>query len=1019
MNYCPLNVYTCYNFLSSALRIDDVFNICKKYNYHFFGVTDLNIAYSFGDILSNNKIAADVKGIFGASFIYFFNQKKFKLSCFIENEIGYHNLINIISSNKNIIDNVDFKFSTEGLIGVLECISNDEIKNLLIHHDENELSKTIFSINKLFKKFYLGIEVYNQQDQILTDYLRIFAKNHNYQCVAFNKHLYINKNDAITIDILNAIKNNTKLEYRQKDGPYFFLKENALQTLYSKDEIENTYQIALQCNNFTLNNIQGKLLSFPGIENKKDYIKNYAINKLNNLSLNNKKYIDRLEYELNVIEKMGYLDYFLIVQDYVLFAKKNNILVGPGRGSAAGSLISYLLDITNVDPIKYDLLFERFLNPKRTSMPDIDIDFEDYRRDEIISYIQEKYGYDRTASIITFQTFKAKGCLQDIQRVFNIDSRDIKTISNCLMNIDSFKLAYKKSDKFKDLIKDNYYLEIVKLARKLEGLPRQSGLHAAGIIINDESLINYIPVQKTDNNTLITQFEKPLLEELGFLKMDILGLTNLTIIKDMCNYINIYYNKDFSLNDINLNDKKTLDILNKGLTCGIFQLESSGITKAIKEIKVNSFDDIVSTLALYRPGPMDNIPLFAKNKNEKLTIRYQDARLKPILESTYGIIVYQEQIMQIAQSIAGFDLGKADLFRRAISKKDNDKLSELKDDFINGATKNGIDKYVSEDIFELIHKFANYGFNKSHSVSYAIITYQMAYIKANYPHAFYASILNHFQLNDHRINTITQELNYFGIKIALPSINKSRKYFVIEDNKLIIPFTLIKGLNRDTIDALIDINKNYVDSFTSFIEESLQYKISEESINALINAGAFDEFNLTRKTLRKAMPILQSFFKTISLEGDLTKNERLSLLPIIKNEDEDENLKLDLEYQTLNIILSGSLLERYKSQINSLNINPIKEQILNINKRGNKIAVIIKSIKIIKTKNNQEMAILIGQDDSYLIEIILFASVYKEYTYLLKTNNAIICKGYLKQDDKDSEKYIFIAQNIMALEEDK
>ena len=1014
MNYCPLNIYSGYTFLSSTLKVEDIFKICEKNNYPYFGLCDELNMHAYGDIIAlQNKYK--VKPIYGATIKYLVNDEHPLLVClYCTSEISYRNLIKIISLYPEGITSKEFTLLKKELIAIVPTISNNEIKTLLQDHDLVTLEKELSAFKDGFLSFYLGIEIYQENDLYLINLLREFARNNNYQTVAFNKHLYLSKKDAIGLTILKAIKNDARITIKEEDGPYFFLNEAALNKLYTKQELSNSITIANNCSKFNFFIKRGKLLNFD-IPNKKEYIYNKCLSSLKEKNLFNENYISRVNYELDIIEKMGYLDYFLIVEDYVKYCKNNSIPVGPGRGSSAGSLVSYLLNITEIDSCKYDLLFERFLNPERISMPDIDIDFADYRRDDVVKYIFNKYGNNKCANIVTFQTLGAKGSIRDIGRIYSINASDISYLTNAIGKNKSLADAYKKSDEFKVLLEDDYYLNIVRLAKKIEGLPRQEGLHAAGIIINDENLFNSIPVTINSDGTLVSQFEAPLLEQLGYLKMDILGLTNLTIIESMEKYIRHYYDKNFNIKSISLNDEKTFSILNKGLTCGLFQLESVGITKALKNVVINSFDDLVAILALYRPGPMDNIPTYSQNKNTKRKIDYLDPILEKILAPTYGVIIYQEQIMQIVQLVASFSLGKADLFRRAISKKDSSKLIELKDDFISGAIKNGFTNQKANEIYDLIFKFANYGFNKSHSVSYAVISYQMAYIKANYPTCYYACLLNHLPLNDPRMNLLFKELNYFNINLKLPSINKSSLQYVIEDNSLYIPFSSIKGIDKNILLSLNKIITNHIDSFSTFMKFAHEENIPEEAVINLINAGCFDEFNKTRVTLRHSITMFKNYYSSISSEGMLTQEELMLLQPIIQDEEEDESLKYELEFNTLGLLLSGSLLNKYKNQLVNNHIRPINE-LINNKVFSTQIGAIIKKVKIIKTKKNENMASVILQDDSTIIEGVIFPRTYAQYMHLLKVDNALLIKGYFQYKD---EEISFICNDLIKLEEEK
>lgn len=1014
MPYCPLNIFTGFTFLSSTLKVEDIYRLCDQRNYPYFGICDLNSMYAYGDAEKYRSSFRSVP-LYGATFIYLWeDEHPVEISCFIATETGYRNLIRILSLYPHGITEKDLSEYKSGLISILPTISNSDFETF-IQKNEPDFYQRLLKFGKGFDRFYLGIEIYTKQDAVRAENIRSFARKYRFESVAFNRHLYLEKNDAIGLTILKAIQKDERIAKKEEEGPYYFLNSAGLETLYSKKELENTFEIAEFCKSFIFLKKRGKLLSVP-ISDKKELLLSKCSSELKKRNIDTAIYRDRLHYELDIIDKMGFSDYFLIVEDYVRYAKDQNIPVGPGRGSSAGSLVSYLLGITEIDSVRYNLFFERFLNPERTSMPDIDIDFADYRRDDISKYIQKKYGFERTGNIITFQTFGARAAIRDIGRVFSIHPRDISSLTSAIGKASSLKDAYRKNIEFRELCDDSYYLEIVRLAKKIEGLPRQSGMHAAGIIVNDENLLNSLPIVIREDGSILTQFEAPLLEKLGFLKMDLLGLTTLTMIESMQNYIRESYLPDFDMKTIPLNDEKTFSVLNQGLTSGIFQLESSGITRALREVQIRSFDDLVAVLALYRPGPMENIPIYASNKNRQKKLNYIHSSLESVLKPTYGVIIYQEQIMQIVQIIAGFDLGKADLFRRAISKKDSEKLQSLKIAFIEGAKNNKIPLSIAEEIFRLIQKFADYGFNKSHSVSYAVLSYQMAYAKANFPAAYYCSMLNHLPLSDPRIQTMRQELVRFSLHLHLPSIRMSKNLFVIEGNHLILPFSMIRGINRQIVDDLISIQNEDPKNFMEFMEHAERKHISESAIVSLINAGCFDEYGSNRQTLRAALPIYRQFFQTISMEGDLTREELKQFLPIVPELEENEHLKYELEYQALGLLLSGSLLEEYQSIIRSKGIQTLKEQTLSNRRSPTAIAVIVNRIKRIKTKRKEAMAILSVQDDTMEMDVILFPKTYEKYNAVLSEKIAYIIEGVFRED-RDS--IAFIAEKLLKMEDEK
>ena len=1010
MNYIPLHVHSGYTFLSSSLKVEDIVSICKKKNFSCVGICDIHNMYAYPSLSLECK-KNNITPLFGMSLNIKSREGDFYISLFIKNEIGYKNLCKLIASKEEITTKNLSSYS-EGLILILPCVSNSIIRDYFIFDNPN-LERIIYTLQKSFSDFYLGIEIYSEDDKLISNKIRDFSLNHSYKSIAFPKHLYEKRNDALSLEILDAIKNDKKLNSTEQiNGPYYFLGESAINKLYTKEEIENTHLIFKDID-FEFNKVRGSLLQYPIQDNisKREYVFKLCKTNLLERGLFNLTYINRLNYELDIIEKMGYLDYFLIVSDYVNFAKKNNIPVGPGRGSAAGSLVSYALNIIDVDPLSYDLLFERFLNPGRISMPDIDIDFADYLRNDVINYIGKKFGEDKMANIITFQTIGAKQSLRDIGRVFSKNNMDIslmtKLIKDSSTTLDQNRLSNKDFDK---ICEDEHFNKIYNLAKKIEGLPRQQGLHPAGIILNNVPLKDCVPVHYGEDGRLVCQFEATYLEDLGFLKMDILGLRNLTIIEQIIKKIKLK-NPDFDISKISYNDEKTFKFLNNGFTQGIFQLESEGMTNALRRVQIHSFDDIVAVLALFRPGPMEFIKDYADNKNKNLKIKYIHPCLEEILKPTYGVIIYQEQIMQIVRKVASFTLSEADLFRRAISKKDESKLNALKESFINGALNNNFTYQEAENIFNLIYKFANYGFNKSHSVVYSITSYKMAYLKANYPGEFYSTLLDFNSLVDNKFSNEFMKLNY---KLGLPSINKSSYVYVNEENTLLIPFTAIKGLPNNIAEAIVyerELNGNYSD-FIDFISRIKEYKFTLAHAITLINSGAFDEFNQTRNTLRKAAPIVLQFVEeTANQVSLLSKEEQKLLYPSISSYPEDEKIKLEKEIEVLGVLLSGSFLDKYRNDINNQNVNTINS--LTSNKTVN-LAVIINSIKIIKTKKQDTIAILNCFDDTGEIKIVLFKETYEKEKFKLNKDIGILVTGYYKEDNLGAS---FIANSIELLKE--
>ncbi len=999
MAYFPLNVQTGYTFLSSALKIPSYVKKGKELGFTHLGISDIN-PYAYKEFETFSK-KENIIPIFGIRISFYFHNQLRNIHLYIESEEGYLSLCHITSLIDEDIYLGDFS-NVKGLICIVPMLTSNFFFN---EEDEKERMRMLMELKSFFSSFYIGTECYTKEDIEKLNEIYALCDQYDFKTVAFSKTLCLKKEDGLTLDILEAIKNDTKLsDYEEKSTPYFLLSETSCRKIYREKDF--LFFIEHDFSSFTLQKKRGELYKIQNIDDKKEKIYELAKTFLSKNNKWNELYEKRLNYELDVISKMGYLDYFLIVSDYVNYAKNHGILVGPGRGSASGSLVSYALSITEADPLKYDLLFERFLNPERISMPDIDVDFIDYHREDIIAYISSHYGEDKVSKIIAFQTFGPKQAIQDIGRVFSFNPSDIKLLSN---SIDSqqktFLDAYKFSPSFKELVQDEHYKLIASLARRIEGLPRQKGLHASGIIINNKPLKDVLPMFGKNSPA---PYEGNYLEELGFLKMDILGIRNLTIIENVLNRIN---QKDLKLENIPLDDKKTLEILNNGLTKGIFQLEGDGITDSLKEIGVDSFNDIIAINALYRPGPMEHISHYAKRKKHLEKIPYIDSRLEPILKETYGIIVYQEQIMRIVQDVASFSLGKADILRRAISKKSLDLLVSLKKDFIDGAKANGLNEKNANKIYDYILEFANYGFNKSHSVSYALFSYRMAYLKSHFPKEFFSALLD-MQKSSPNYSQYTNELRYFSLEILPPDINLSEQNFKVEEKGIRIPLSAIKGFSSNLEKALLEERKN--GSFTSLSDLFLRSKemgFSEQNYLALVNAGALDIFKLNRQTLRKAVKTYMLFANNIEGIKDLTPEERKLMEPKIISLKEDNKLKYQLEFETLGILLSGSLFSEYEKYFAHLEIHNIayayknKDQLMTI-------PAVISSVRIIKTRNKEDMEILQVYDEKDQVKVVIFPKIYKTIPYIVK-GDVILISGTLKQDDKGTS---FIASEIIKME---
>ena len=1006
MTYTPLHVYSGYSYLKSGLKIDEYLKKAKALNYKSVALTDI-ASFSGLPHFVNQCKEKGITPIVGADFYV----DEYLFTFIVLSEEGYRNLLkinNAYQAKKLSIDVV--KQNNDGLAVILGS-NNRLIKENFL---DKEFASKLARLSRGISKFYLGLEV---SDESYMNSFREFAYSHGYDLVAFPIVRYLNKEDALTLRMLEAIETKEVLDVKHYEGNEYLYSLEEVSATYKEEEIELTNKIK-DLVNFEFVSKRGAMLHFEnelGLTSA-EYLYKIAHEKLLEKGLNTTAYKERLKQELDVIISMGYSDYFLIVKDFVEYARNSNILVGPGRGSAVGSLVSYVLDITSSDPIKYNLIFERFLNKERQTLPDIDIDFEDIRREEIVKYISKKYGKNRVAKIIAVQKFGAKQALGDVGRVFNYERRDIELFTKLIKKDDeklSLRELYKQNKEFRLLVnEDKYYLEIVSLANRLEGLPRQSGMHAAGIVINNDPLCDAIPLTVDYNNENIVQFEKDYLEDQDFLKMDLLSLRNLTIVKDCLYRIKENYDIDLRFEDIPYEDKKAIEQIATTKTMGLFQLESFGMRKAIKELKPNQFSDIVALLALYRPGPMANIPEYAKRKQGKVKISYIDPCLKSILEGTYGILVYQEQVMKIANVMAGFSYGEADLLRRAISKKDMKKLASYEKKFIEGSIKNGHKEKTAKEVYSLIYKFGDYGFNQSHALGYAVLTCKMAYLKAHYPKEFYASILTGSN-SENFANTII-EMKSAKIKILNPDINLSGKSYVVKDDKIIFPLNSIKGLAGQASDQIIyEREEKPFSDFYDFVVRMNKYKMNSKVLMALIDAGAFDNLEKSRASLRISIPAALNYASMVGdSDGEMILDLSMFPKPTLTRVEDDVLFNLNKEFDVLGLMISGSPLMLVKDDIKDIKLTNIAD--IASSSGDIKVACIFRNIKSFKTKAGKPMAKASIYDDSGEYEITIFEEAYERGYDALKKNMIVIIDGYYSR-----QKDAFQVKDISRLEDIK
>lgn len=937
MDYVPLQVKTSYSLLSSLNNIEKLVSLAKNLGYTSLAITDSNM---FGTIeFYKCCLKYQIKPIIGLELTI----SDSIIILYAKNELGYKTLIKLstLASERNLkIDDLQ------------------DFVNVVLVMPFQSFNEKIFN---LFENKYIGYS--NQSEKECIKHPKVFISN----------VLYLNKNDYQYLDYLYMIRDGKVLgefELNTYKGHHLLSKEEIIK-IADEEDIQNSKHISDICNveiKYT-KNLQP--IYKEGID-EFQYLTNLCQKGLNKRLNNNieKKYQDRLDYELSVINKMGFCNYFLVVYDYVKYAKKNNILVGPGRGSAPGSLVAYTLGITEIDPIKYNLLFERFLNPERVTMPDIDIDFDSNKRELVVNYVIEKYGIKNVAGIITFNTLASKQVIKDVGRVLNIPLKLTDAISKLITDKDLIT-SYNNNSKLKSLINSSEELKkLYDISLHLEGLPRHVSIHAAGIVISNRHLDEVIPLYKNDIGIYTTAYSMNYLEELGLLKMDFLGISNLTIIDEIITNIKNNEQINISFNNIPLDDTKTMEIFKKADTDGIFQFESPGMKNFLKKLNPNSLDDLIAAIALYRPGPMDNIDSYIKRKTGKEPISYLDKCLEPILKSTYGIIIYQEQIMQIANVLAGYSLGEADILRRAMSKKKLDILQNEKEKFIKRSIEKGHSEESATKIFELILKFAGYGFNLSHSVSYAIVAYKMAFLKRHFCHYFMLSLLNNAIGSDVKTQIYISEAKHKKITITPPDINISTYKYIIKNKQIICPFSIIHNIGYSVSHAIIkEREKGPFKDFLDFVTRCYSGTINKKIITSLINAGVFSSFNINKKTLNENLDNIINY-------AELTKDIGLIEIEkptIIQYQEYDKETLTNLELSSFSFYLSNHPVSEYRQNesLTTINIEDKFNQKINI-------ILYVEKIKEVLTKKNDVMAFVIASDEFKSISLTLFPTIYQE-----------------------------------------
>jgi len=1045
MSFVHLHVHSHYSLLDGLPKIDELIEEAKKQKMKAIALTDHGVMYGIIEFYQKAK-AAGIKPIIGLEAYIAPNglldkrpkidEKPFHLVLLAKNEKGYKNLIKLTSIAhlqgfyyKPRLDKEVLKQHSEGIIALSACLQG-EIPRLIINNQIKKAEEVLQEYKKIFgDDFYLEVQDHPnlREQKIANKVIFKLAKKYKIPLVATNDVHYLKEEDAEIQDILLCVQMKKK-----KDDPnrlsmliddFSFRSAEKMQNSFKDhpEAISNTEKIADQCN-VEIKFGENKLPFFPlpAGENADQYLKELCKKKITErYGKKTKKVSERLEEELLVIKRTGFAGYFLIVQDFVNWSKKNNIVVGPGRGSAAGSIVSYLLNITNVDPLKYELLFERFLNEDRINMPDIDLDFTDKRRDEVIQYIEKKYGHDHVSQIITFGTMASRAAIRDVGRVLDCPYMFCDKLAKAVplgFNLDK---ALSHSQELKELYSEEPQAQkIIKIAQKLEGVIRHASKHACGLLITPLPLTEYVPVQydtSGQERTIISEYDMYAVENLGLLKMDLLGLKNLTIIEKTLDIIEHIHDKKIDINDIPLNDKKTFQIFQKAQTQGVFQLESQGMRKYLKKLKPTVFEDIIAMVALYRPGPIELIPDYIDRKHGLREISYLHPKLKPILEKTYGIAVYQEQILQIVRDLAGFSLSEADVLRKAVGKKIAKLLQKQKEKFINGCVRNKITKEIAQKVFAFIEPFAQYGFNRSHATCYATIAYQTAYLKAHYPTEFVAALLCSDQNNIDKITIEIKAAKEMGIEILPPNINESFKDFtVVGKNKIRFGLLAVKNVGRGISETIITERRNSgnFQSLEDFLVRIQSRDLNKKSLESLIKSGALDNIEERNQMLENIETLLDFARKKqkdkengqTNLFAIIPNSNKTNGLTLRKSEPAKRQQKLIWERELLGLFISEHPLKEYEEILRKY-AKPISEVGSHRYQTQIKVVGIITKIKKILTSSKEIMSFVKIEDPSGEIEIIVFPKMLKANPEVWEENKTISVTGKISRKD-DSLKII-------------
>ena len=1075
MAFAHLHVHTEYSLLDGSNKIKEYVEKIKALGMTAGAITDHGVMYGVIDFYKAAR-EAGINPVLGCEVyvapgsrldreMVHGEDRYYHLVLLAENNTGYSNLMKIVSKGfvegyyyKPRVDMEVLEKYHEGIIALSACLAG-EVQRNLVRGMYEEAKEVAYRYERCFGKgnFFLELQDHGIPEQkLVNQQLLRMSQETGIELVATNDVHYTNAEDAEPHDILLCLQTGKKLadedRMRYEGGQYYVKSEEEMRSLfpYALQALENTQKIADRCHV----EIEFGHTKVPHFEVPEGYDSWTYLNKLCHEGLDKRygadapKYLQKLDDELAVIKNMGYVDYFLIVWDFIHYAREHDIMVGPGRGSAAGSLVSYTTGITDIDPVRYNLIFERFLNPERVSMPDIDVDFCFERRQEVIDYVVEKYGKDCVTQIVTFGTLAARGVIRDVGRVMDLPYNFVDTIAKAIPNELGITIdkALLMNPELRGMYEsDESVKKLIDMSRRLEGLPRHTSMHAAGVVISQKPMDEYVPLSRASDGTITTQFTMTTIEELGLLKMDFLGLRTLTVIQNAVRLAEKSSGKKIDMNAIDYNDKKVLDSLGTGKTDGVFQLESAGMKNFMKELKPQSLEDVIAGISLYRPGPMDFIPAYIKGKDHPESITYDCPELEPILAPTYGCIVYQEQVMQIVRDLAGYTWGRSDLVRRAMSKKKGKVMEQERKNFVYGNPEEnvpgciarGINEKVANKIYDNMIDFAKYAFNKSHAAAYAVVAYQTAYLKYYYPVEFMAALMTSVLDNTSKVSEYIYTCRQMGIAILPPDINEGEGGFSVSGQAIRYGLSAIKSIGRPVIDAIVEERKirGPFTTLKDFITRLSGREVNKRTIENFIKAGALDGLEGNR---RQKMMIYGSLLDALNQEKKTTMAGQMTLFDIAPEEDKaeyeiklpnveeyDKEVLLGFEKEVLGIYISGHPLEEYmerlKKNTNAVTTDFVLDEETGTLKVSDGAKVRIGGMitdKVIKyTKSNKAMAFITLEDLVGTVEIIIFPKDYERYAKYLENDAKVFVEGRVTAEEDRNGK--LICEKIISFDEVK